>query len=135
MPTSPLPNCSVPVLPPPLPAIVVVLLLSLPQAARKAASAVEPPVTASSLRRDTGSLVTRSSALGLLATAMLPPRSRVGHQPHLRGVCAAGSAGAGDGRGIRGGGAAAQAGEPARMRSSARAMRLTPSPIRSGGTL
>src|SRR4051794_14438647 len=78
MPTSPLPNCSVPVLPPPLPAIVVVvLLLSLPQAARKAASAVEPPVTASSLRRDTGSLVTRSSALGLLATAMLPPRSRI----------------------------------------------------------
>src|ERR1700754_537600 len=93
MPTSPLPNCSVPVLPPPLPPIVVVvLLLSLPQAARKAASAVEPPVTASSLRRDTGSLVTRSSALGLLATAMLPPRSRIGHQPHLRGVGAAGSA-------------------------------------------
>src|SRR5690349_12940204 len=83
MPTSPLPNCSVPVLPAPLPAIVVVLLLllSLPQAARNAASAVEPPETASSLRRDTGSLVTRSSALGLMATAMLPPRSRVGHQP------------------------------------------------------
>src|SRR6188768_1383449 len=79
MPTSPLPNCSVPVLPPPpLVAIVVVLLSSLPQAARKAASAVEPPVTASSLRRDTGSLVTRSSALGLFATAMLPPKSRGG---------------------------------------------------------
>src|SRR5436305_12390129 len=101
MPTSPLPNCSVPVLSPPLPPmVVVVLLLSLPQAARKAASAVEPPVTASSLRRDTGSLVTRSSALGLLATAMLPPRSRVGHQPHLREGRVGGSAPSGgeDGR-------------------------------------
>src|ERR1700710_2636140 len=89
MPTSPLPNCSVPVLPPPpLPSIVVVvlLLLSLPQAARKAASAVEPPVTASSLRRDTGSLVTRSSALGLLATAMLPPRSRGSLTPPTGGA-------------------------------------------------
>src|ERR1044071_8058770 len=56
---------------------MVVVSLSLPHAARNAARAVEPPVTASSLRRETGSLATRDNALGLLSTDMLPPRSRV----------------------------------------------------------
>ena len=50
--------------------VVVVVPLSLPQAARKAASAVEPPVSAMNLRRETGSLATRDSALSLFATAI-----------------------------------------------------------------
>src|SRR5436305_2796355 len=55
MPTSPLPNSAVSLLPP-AEDIVVVLVLSLPlpQAARKAASAVEPPPTARNLRLDWG---------------------------------------------------------------------------------
>ena len=85
MPTSPLPNFSVPVSPAAAAVLVVVVVpLSLPQAARKAASAVEPPVTASSLRRETGSLATRDSALSLFATAMLPPGSRMGSTPSTR---------------------------------------------------
>src|SRR5947199_6865913 len=56
MPTSPLPNSAVSLLPPLIGVVpvVVVLLLSLPQAARKAASAVEPPPTARNLRLDWG---------------------------------------------------------------------------------
>src|ERR1700749_5026559 len=56
MPTSPLPNSAVSLVPPPIEVVpvVVVLLLSLPQAARKAASAVEPPPTARNLRLDWG---------------------------------------------------------------------------------
>ena len=45
----------------------MVVPLSLPQAARKAASAAEPPVSAMNLRRETGSLATR--AIALLAAA------------------------------------------------------------------
>src|SRR3954447_1370238 len=55
MPTSPLPNSAVSLLPAGFVAVVpVVLLLSLPQAARKAASAVEPPPTARKRRLDWG---------------------------------------------------------------------------------
>src|SRR3954452_23416054 len=56
MPTSPLPNSAVSLLPPLIEVVpvVVVLLLSLPQAARKPASAVEPPPTARNLRLDWG---------------------------------------------------------------------------------
>src|SRR6476646_11019992 len=75
MPMSPLPNFSVPVLAAALLVAIVVVSPSSPQAARKTARAVEPPVTASSLRRETGSLATRERALSL--SAMLPPRSRV----------------------------------------------------------
>src|SRR6478752_4300142 len=56
MPTSPLPNSAVspPPLPPPIAVVpVLVELPPLPQAARKAASAVEPPPTARNLRLDT----------------------------------------------------------------------------------
>src|SRR5215203_3474460 len=66
MPTSPLPNCSVS--PPPadgvvvLGAMVVLLSLSLPQAARKAAAAAEPPVSAMNLRRETGSFTAWATA-------------------------------------------------------------------------
>src|SRR3954447_18055384 len=55
MPTSPLPNSAVSLLPAGfIAAVPVVLLLSLPQAARNAASAVEPPPTARNLRLDWG---------------------------------------------------------------------------------
>src|SRR3954452_14868092 len=94
MPTSPLPNFSAPD-----PAVaaavlvaVVVVALSLPQAARKATRALEPPVTASSLRRETGSLTRRDSALSLFATAMLPSWVRGGFCPPLRALSQVGSA-------------------------------------------
>src|SRR4051794_1334469 len=54
MPTSPLPNSAVSLLPAGFAAVVPLLLLSLPQAARNAASAVEPPPTARNLRLDWG---------------------------------------------------------------------------------
>src|SRR3954451_17505106 len=55
MPTSPLPNWAVSLLPAGFAAVVpVVLLLSLPQAARTAASPVDPPPTARNLRLDWG---------------------------------------------------------------------------------
>src|SRR4051794_38598175 len=57
MPTSPLPNWAVSLAPPPEPIVAVVSLvvvpLSSPQAARKAAIAVELPPTARKRRRDT----------------------------------------------------------------------------------
>ena len=62
---SPWPNCAVS--PPPLlaavVAVVVLVPLSLPQAARNAARAAEPPVSAMNLRRETGSWATRAMAL------------------------------------------------------------------------
>src|SRR5690349_11785001 len=67
MPTSPLPNWAVSLVPPPEPMasviVVVVVPLSSPQAARKAATAVELPPTARNLRRDTGSLSCLISAI------------------------------------------------------------------------
>src|ERR1700761_477909 len=67
MPTPPLPNSAVSLLPPvdfSLAGIVLdELELSLPQAARKAARAAEPPVRAMNLRRDTGSAAARAIAL------------------------------------------------------------------------
>src|ERR1700761_1514878 len=56
MPTSPLPNSAVslPPLPPPIAVVPLVVELLLPQAARKAATAVELPPTARNLRLDTG---------------------------------------------------------------------------------
>jgi plastocyanin len=62
MPMSPLPNCSVSLPPPLFTAVVVVVPLSLPQAARKAAAAAEPPVSAMNFRRETGSLTARATA-------------------------------------------------------------------------
>jgi hypothetical protein len=75
----------------PAPLIIVVVSLSLPEEARNAASAVEPPVTASSLRRETGSLATRASALSLLATAIGSSSFAGGGLPRLRDRCRVGS--------------------------------------------
>ena len=68
---SPLPNCSVSLVPPliAVEVVVVLVLLSLPQAARKAAAAAEPPVNAMNLRRDTGSLTARATAFCAGASA------------------------------------------------------------------
>src|SRR4029077_3821443 len=63
MPTSPLPNCSVSLPPPLWDAVLVVVPLSPPHAARKAAAAVEPPLRARNLRRETGSATARATAL------------------------------------------------------------------------
>src|SRR4051794_3558657 len=64
MPTSPLPNCAVSLGPDPLcEAVVVVVPLSSPQAARKAVRAADPPVSAMNFRRETGSLARRETAL------------------------------------------------------------------------
>jgi len=49
--------------------VVVVLSLSLPQAARNAAAAAEPPVSAMNLRRETGSFAARAIALCAGASA------------------------------------------------------------------
>src|ERR1700712_4374139 len=67
MPMSPLPNCSVSDFIPSFIGFdslvtIVVLLPPPPQAARRAASPVPPP-TAMNLRRDTGSLTSRATAL------------------------------------------------------------------------
>src|SRR3954467_793857 len=74
MPTSPLPNSAVSLLPPLIEVVpvVVVLLLSLPQAARKAASAVEPPPTARNLRLDWGPASCLMSAIAKSPPGRLP---------------------------------------------------------------
>src|SRR3954453_8668878 len=75
MPTSPLPNWAVSLLPAGFAAVVLVeLLLSLPQAARKAASAVEPPPTARNLRLDWGPASCLMSAI-----AWSPPGRLLAH--------------------------------------------------------
>src|SRR5215207_11253598 len=65
MPMSPLPNLAVSLAPPPdfIASVVVVVPLSSPQAARKAATAVVLPPTARNLRRETGSLSCLMSAI------------------------------------------------------------------------
>src|ERR1700710_758550 len=64
MPMSPLPNWAVSLLPPLIAVEAVVLVpLALPQEARRAAVAAEPPVSAMNLRRETGSLTARATAL------------------------------------------------------------------------
>src|SRR5215218_5920182 len=65
MPMSPLPNLAVSLAPPPdfIASVVVVVPLSSPQAARKAATPVALPPTARNLRRETGSLSCLMSAI------------------------------------------------------------------------
>src|SRR3954454_3117048 len=76
MPMSPLPNWAVSLVPPPEPIAAVVSLvvvpLSSPQAARKAAIAVELPPTARKRRRDTGSLSCLISAIWRSPPGRLP---------------------------------------------------------------
>src|SRR3954447_19968543 len=75
MPTSPLPNSAVSLLPPPEDIVVVaveLLSLSLPQAARKAASAVDPPPTARNLRLDWGPASCLMSAIAWSPPGRLP---------------------------------------------------------------
>src|SRR3954471_10491480 len=75
MPTSPLPNSAVSLLAAGFEALVLVeLLLSLPQAARNAASAVEPPPTARNLRLDWGPASCLMSAI-----AWSPPGRLLAH--------------------------------------------------------
>src|SRR3982750_2484569 len=78
MPMSPLPNWAVSLAPPPDPIAAVVSLvvvpLSSPQAARKAAIAVELPPTARKRRRDTGSLSCLISAIWRSPPGRLPAR-------------------------------------------------------------
>src|SRR5215212_10450505 len=81
MPTSPLPNSAVSLLPAGFIAVVpFVLLLSLPQAARKAASAVEPPPTTRNLRLDWGpaSCLISAIACRLLIVCLLTPTGTAG---------------------------------------------------------
>src|SRR3954452_4180959 len=79
MPTSPLPNWAVSPVASPLweAAVVAVVPLSSPHAARKAARAVEPPVSAMNFRRETGSPARRAIVLSgmssLLGSFALPP--------------------------------------------------------------
>src|SRR3954452_22025265 len=72
MPTSPFPNSAVSSPPPPFDAelAVVVVPLSLPQAARNAAAAVDPPVSARNLRRENGALA--SLAIDFLGISAPP---------------------------------------------------------------
>src|SRR3954468_20064981 len=73
MPTSPLPNSAVSLLPAGFIAVVpVVVLSSLPQAARKAASAVEPPPTTRNLRLDWGPASCLISAIAWSPPGRLP---------------------------------------------------------------
>src|SRR3954454_14167135 len=75
MPTSPLPNPAVSLLPPPEDFVVVaveLLSLSLPQAARKAARAVDPPPTARNLRLDWGPASCLMSAIAKSPPGRLP---------------------------------------------------------------
>src|SRR5690348_14466627 len=90
MPTSPLPNSAVSLLPPEDIVVVLVELLSppLPQAARKAASAVEPPPTARNLRREWGpaSCFTSGIASRLPVVCLPPPtgsRRQVDQNPPM----------------------------------------------------
>src|SRR6185312_3158246 len=86
MPMSPLPNCAVSSPPLGMLEVFVVLSLSLPQAARNAAAAAEPPVSAMNLRRETGSFAARAIALGAGASAF--SRSMLsGMVRLLAGVC------------------------------------------------
>src|SRR6476469_6479653 len=66
MPTSPLPNWAVSPAPPDfIESVVMVVPLSSPQAARNAASAVEPPPTARNRRRDCGPARSFISAISI----------------------------------------------------------------------
>src|SRR3954465_8637542 len=78
MPTSPLPNWAVSLSPEGFIAVVSVLLLSLPQAARNAARAVEPPPAARKRRLDWGPASCLISAIGgrLLVVCLLTPTGR-----------------------------------------------------------
>src|SRR3954465_15385735 len=83
MPTSPFPNCAVSSPPAPLPlweAVVVVVSLSLPQAARNAADAADPPVRAMNFRRETGSLASRATAFSDISLLL----GWFAHLTHLR---------------------------------------------------
>src|SRR5690242_19208619 len=95
MPMSPLPNSAVSEAPPPEPIesvmVVVVVPLSSPQAARNAASAVEPPPTARNLRRETGSRSCLISAIGRT------PPSRLHVRPYGGGAWGGSESSDGDG--------------------------------------
>src|SRR3954470_20587067 len=72
MPTSPLPNSAVSLLPAGFITEVPLVLLSLPQAARKAVSAVEPPPITRNLRLDWGPASRLISAIAWSPSGRLP---------------------------------------------------------------